>query len=100
MESDQENQYQGPIQPGPDSEEPSSGQPESAGAGEASEEATEEVSGEPEAPRIEIDLVEGDLSIHGGAVRVELDADGDEMDDDLVEHRRGVLRFTRLPDDS
>ena len=100
MESDQENQYQEPIQPGPDSEEPSSDQLESAGAGEATEEAAEEVSGEPEAPRIEIDLVEGDLSIHGGAARVELDADGDEMDDDLVEHRGGVLRFTRLPDDS
>src|SRR5690348_13037007 len=111
MDSDQENQDQGQIQPGPGGEEPSGGQPEgqperaeagAAGveAGEAVAATPDEAPDEPEAPRIEIDLVEGDLSIHGGAARVELDADGDEMDDELVEHRRGALRFTRLPDDS
>jgi DUF4097 and DUF4098 domain-containing protein YvlB len=104
MDSDQENQYQGQIQPGPGGEEPAGGQPERAEAGAAGAEAVEatpdEAPNEPKAPRIEIDLAEGDLSIRGGSARVELDADGDEMDDDPVEHRHGTLRFSRLPNDS
>lgn len=115
MDSDQENQYQERTQPAPGAGEPSGGhadgEPErveaaAAQGGDATGEAREaedaaaETADELEAPRIEIDLVEGDLSIQGGSARVELDADGDEMDDDLVEHRHGTLRFSRLPNDS
>jgi putative adhesin len=110
MDSDQEHQYQEQIQPGAGGEEPSGDQPERAeagaagaeagGAGEAAAAASDEIPDQPEAPRIEIDLAEGDLSIRGGSARVELDADGDEMDDDPVEHRHGTLRFSRLPNDS
>jgi DUF4097 and DUF4098 domain-containing protein YvlB len=50
--------------------------------------------------RIEIDLVEGDLTIFGGSPQVLLRTGGDEPDDDSVEHSDGALRFTRLPDDS
>lgn len=53
--------------------------------------------------RIEIDLVEGNLTILGGSPHVLLSADGDnELDEDgAVEgSSAGVLRFTRLPDDS
>jgi Putative adhesin len=53
--------------------------------------------------RIEIDLVEGNLTILGGSPHVLLSADGDdELDKEgAVEGGSdGVLRFTRLPDDS
>lgn len=65
--------------------------------------AAESAEGTPHEPRrlrIEIDLVEGDLTILGGSPQVLLSADGDELDDDAVYENTGSLRFTRLPDDS
>jgi DUF4097 and DUF4098 domain-containing protein YvlB len=50
--------------------------------------------------RIEIDLVEGDLTILGGSPQVLLSSGDDEPDDEAVEHSDDTLRFTRLPDDS
>ena len=53
--------------------------------------------------RIEIDLVEGNLTIVGGSPHVLLSADGDDElnENGAVEGSSdGVLRFTRLPDDS
>ncbi|PWT70442.1 MAG: hypothetical protein C5B60_12140, partial [Chloroflexi bacterium] len=51
--------------------------------------------------RIEIDLVEGDLTILGGSPQVLLDTGANEPDDDSMDQSDGAaLRFTRLPDDS
>ena len=65
------------------------------------EEASTEGAGEgPHGPQIEIDLVEGDFHVLGGAPRVLLTADDEELEDDGAETREGVLRFSRLPDGS
>lgn len=47
---------------------------------------------------IEIDLVEGDLHVLGGAAQVLLSVDDDDLDDDVVEEAGGTLRFRHLPD--
>ena len=64
------------------------------------DESAQDTPQEPARLRIEIDLVEGDLTILGGSPQVLLSADGDELDDDAVDENSGSLRFTRLPDDS
>lgn len=51
-------------------------------------------------PRIEIDVVEGDLKVRGGTQQVLLRAYGERTHDDIAEDRDGVLRFSRLPDDT
>ncbi|MGZ3714937.1 MAG: DUF4097 family beta strand repeat-containing protein, partial [Ktedonobacterales bacterium] len=51
-------------------------------------------------PRIEIDVVEGDLLVRGGSQQVLLKAYGERTHDDIAEDRDGVLRFSRLPDDT
>ena len=51
-------------------------------------------------PRIEIDVVEGDLHVQGGSLQVLLKAYGERTHDDIAEDRDGVLRFSRLPDDA
>ncbi len=72
---------------------------ETAGA-PAESTGSAEAAHEPPRLRIEIDLVEGDLTILGGSPQVLLSADGEEIEDDTVDETGGVLRFTRLPDDS
>lgn len=48
-------------------------------------------------PRVEIDVVEGDLTVHGGADRVLLLARRNRTRDDIAEDRDGDLRFSWLP---
>lgn len=51
-------------------------------------------------PRVEIDVVEGDLRVRGGSQQVLLKAYGERTHDDIAEDRDGVLRFNRLPEDT
>ncbi|MGO8947208.1 MAG: DUF4097 family beta strand repeat-containing protein [Ktedonobacterales bacterium] len=55
---------------------------------------------EPARLRIEIDLVEGDLAILGGSPQLLLSTKTDESDENAVDDSDGVLRFSRLPDNS
>ena len=75
-----------------------------ASESEASESEASESEAPPESqlphPRIEIDLVEGNLTILGGSPQVLLRTGTDEPDEDSVDHSDGVLRFIRLPDNT
>jgi len=75
-----------------------------AGTGEPREEPTaawhEGAGPEPEHRRIEIDVIEGDAHIYGGAPQVLLTAPGVHAQDRIAEDVGGVLRLRRLPDDS
>ncbi|MFI5272315.1 MAG: DUF4097 family beta strand repeat-containing protein [Ktedonobacterales bacterium] len=55
---------------------------------------------EPRGPQIEIDLVEGDFRVLGGAPHLLLTIDGHDIAGNLAAHQDGVLRFSRLPDES
>ena len=94
--SDQAPPPEGAAGGAPSEESPSAFEP-----GGQPEEAPREEAGEgPQGPRIEIDLVEGDFHVLGGAAHVLLTADDEELEDDGVQTQAGVLRFSRLPDDS
>ena len=54
----------------------------------------------PRGPRVEIDVVEGDFSVHGGADRVLLLARRNRTHEEVAEERDGNLRFAWLPGDS
>lgn len=54
----------------------------------------------PRGPRVEIDVVEGDFSIHGGAPRVLLLTRRNRTPDDVAEDSSGDFRFSWLPDDA
>jgi hypothetical protein len=51
-------------------------------------------------PRIEIDLIQGDAILRGGAPQVLLTSPGVRAEDHIVSDVDGTLRFHRLPDDS
>lgn len=51
-------------------------------------------------PDIEIDLVEGDFRVLGGAPQLLLTVDGNDIAGPLTTHENGTVRFSRLPDDA
>lgn len=51
-------------------------------------------------PRIEIDLVEGDFRVLGGAPQMLLTIGDEDLAGNLAAHEDGALRFSRLPDES
>ncbi len=51
-------------------------------------------------PRIEIDVIQGDAVIRGGAPQVLLSSPGVRAEDHIVSDMEGTLRFHRLPDGS
>jgi putative adhesin len=51
-------------------------------------------------PDIEIDLVEGDFRVLGGAPQLLLTVDGEDIAGPLTTRENGTLRFSRLPDDA
>ena len=54
----------------------------------------------PHGPRIEIDVVEGDFRVLGGAPQLLLTIGGEDLAGNLAAHEDGTLRFSRLPDES
>jgi hypothetical protein len=71
-----------------------------ATAATAPDAASEPPAGEPAQPRVEIDLIQGDARIYGGAPQVFLNSPGVRAEDHIVTDVAGMLRFHRLPDDS
>ncbi len=59
-----------------------------------------EARAEERGPRIEIDLIQGDAILRGGAPQVLLMSPGVRAEDHIVSDVDGTLRFHRLPDDS
>ncbi len=51
-------------------------------------------------PRVEIDLVEGDFRVLGGAPQLLLTLGDEDVAGNLAAHEDGALRFSRLPDES
>src|SRR5258708_21406876 len=68
--------------------------------GDAEPRMTEPAAEAAHQPRIEIDLIEGDARITGGAPQVLLNAPGVVAADHIVSDVEGALRFHRLPDGS
>jgi hypothetical protein len=68
--------------------------------GDAEPHVTEPAAESAQQPRIEIDLIEGDARIAGGAPQVLLNAPGVVAADHIVSDVEGALRFHRLPDGS
>ncbi len=63
-------------------------------------ESHERESDERRAPRVEIDVVDGDFVVRGGWRQVTVHTHDDEADEDEVEAEQGTLRFSWLPDGS
>ncbi|HEV2403811.1 MAG TPA: DUF4097 family beta strand repeat-containing protein [Ktedonobacterales bacterium] len=79
---------------------PADGEPPIANAAaEDNQPSATDASQPPRGPRIEIDVVAGDITIRGGSTHVLLHTD-DDNDDREAEDRGGVLRFSWLPGDS
>jgi hypothetical protein len=93
----------GVLQPNAgDSEGPGTGPLHDGGAMEPEEPVMAEPEPEevPQGPRIEIDLVEGDFRVLGGAPQLLLTIGDEDVAGNLAAHEDGVLRFSRLPDAS
>lgn len=104
------DQYDGEPRPDPGPEEPLApggheGEPEaehSAGephapASDAPEAPSQEQPGELPGRRVQIDLIEGDATILGGASQVLLTSHGARAEDHIADDMNGELRFRQLP---
>ena len=94
-----EQGFEPPIEP--PSEQQAGPQPESEASSQPGAPPQPQPESAPRGPRVEIDVVEGDFTIHGGADRVLLLTRRNRTRDDVAEDRDdGDLRFSWLPDGS